>query len=543
MNGAELFVKCLENEGVDLLFGLPGEENLEILDALSSTRIRPVITRDERGAAFMANALGRLTGSPGVCLSTLGPGATNLVTGIADAYLDFAPLLAVTAQASARRMHKESHQYIDILSMLRPITKWNTRVESPVTIPEVVRKAFKKAVWEKKGPVHIEVPEDMAAAEVDGEPLNPAEASYPIPPEKEIRKAVELIREASMPLILAGNGVLRNRAAGELLGFARKAGIAVINTFMGLGAVPADDELFISTIGLQSRDYVQCGIDRADLIIAVGYDHVEFSPRYWNYDKKIIHIDTTPAEVDAAYSAFELVGDIGMTLRLMADLFESPKDPSYCIALKRDLRETRDAILHHKGAGAGVNPLRVVMEMRACLNRDDILVSDVGAHKIWISRFYEAYEPDTVLISNGLASMGFAIPGAVAAKLRNPERNVIAATGDGGFLMSVGEIETAVRNRAAIVVLIFNDNGYGLIRWKEEARYRRNFLVDLGNPDFVRLAESFGCKGYRVDHGDRLQATIQEALKNTVPSIIDCSVDYSINRILTERLGQIVCGL
>ncbi|NTU42751.1 MAG: acetolactate synthase large subunit [Nitrospirales bacterium] len=542
MNGAELLVQCLENEGVSLVFGLPGEENLEILNALSSSSIRTVITRDERGAAFMANALGRLTGHPGVCFSTLGPGATNLVTGIADAFLDFAPLLAITAQASVKRIHKESHQYIDILSMLRPITKWNARIEATNTIPEVVRKAFKVASLEKKGTVHIEVPEDITSAPAEGFPIRPSVLPCCIPPDEVIGSAMDRIREAAMPVILAGNGILRNNASEQLRLFAGKAGIAVINTFMGLGAIPSDDPLSISTIGLQARDYVQCGLDRSDLIIAVGYDHVEFSPKYWEPGKKIIHIDTRPAEVDGAYIATELVGEIGDILGRMTGFLDFQKDPSYFIELKKDIETDRDDLLGYQGDG-GINPLRVVMDMRAALSREDILISDVGAHKIWISRFYPAYRPNTALITNGLAAMGFALPAAIAAKLRYPERKVIAATGDGGFLMSLAELETAVRHRTPFVTLIFNDNGYGLIRWKEMARYKRDFFVNLGNPDFLKLAESFGCKGYRVERADDLLGTIREALTQDVPAVIDCRVDYGVNMLLTERLGHIVCRL
>ncbi|MBI3591967.1 MAG: acetolactate synthase large subunit [Nitrospirae bacterium] len=542
MNGADLLVQCLEQEGLKYVFGLPGEENLELLHALSSSGIKTVISRDERGAAFMANALGRLTGLPGVCFSTLGPGAANLVTGIADALLDFAPMLAVTAQASSLRAHKESHQYIDVLSMLKPITKWNSRIESTRTIPEVVRKAFKIAMLEKPGPAHIELSEDIAEAEAAGSPIPASEIQYPVPHENLIKKCVEMIRDAKSPLILAGNGVIRSRASSELLQLAKKAGIAVINTFMGMGAMPADEELFVSTIGLQSRDYAQCGLDRADLIIAVGYDPVEFSPKYWDSDKKIIHIDTNPAEVDASYNAFELVGDIKKTLQAVTGLIDSSKDPSYFIGLRKDIEEDRHDSIYYKTEN-GISPLKVVLDMRAALNRQDILISDVGAHKIWIGRFYPAYAPNTVVISNGFASMGFAVPAALAAKLLNPDKNVIAATGDGGFLMSVAEIETAVRLNIPFVTLIFNNNGYGLIQWKQLMKYKREFYVKIGNPDFVRLGESFGCKAYRVEKEDELLGTIKDALSQSVPSIIDCRVDYSANLKLTEKLGHIVCKI
>ena len=541
MNGAELLIKCLEREGVRYAFGLPGEENLEVLNALESSGIRTVVTRDERGAAFMANAWGRLTGFPGVCFSTLGPGATNLVTGIADAFLDFAPMLALTAQISSQRRHKESHQYIDVLSMLRPITKWNAKLEAPGTIPEVVRKTFKVAMQEKMGPTHIEVPEDVAAADAGGAPLAPAGIVYPVPGEHQVKKGIECIRQAKMPVILAGGGVIRGGASAELLAFARKAGIAVINTFMGMGVVPADDELFVSTIGLQSMDYVLCGINKADLIIAVGYDPVEFSTRYWDERKKIVHVSTSPAEVDIAYNALELIGDISMTLRALAERVDFQKDPSYFIGLKREIEDDKKDRFYH--SSEGISPLKIVLDMRAALGRDDILISDVGAHKIWIGRFYPAYAPNTVLISNGFSSMGFAVPAAISAKLLHPDKSVIAAAGDGGFLMSAAELETAARLKVPFVTVVFNDNCYGLIQWKQLVKYGRDFCVKVGNPDLVKLGEAFGCRTYRAESGDDLPGMLADALSQKVPAIIDCRVDYSLNTKLTEKLGHIVCRI
>jgi acetolactate synthase-1/2/3 large subunit len=540
MNSAELLVKCLENEGVRFAFGLPGEENLEFLHALLSSGISPVITRDERNAAFMAGAAGRLTGTPGVCFSTLGPGATNLVTGVADAFLDFAPMLALTAQASSLRRHKESHQYIDVLSMFKPITKWNSRIEAPSIIPEVVRKAFRVAEFEKPGPTHIELPEDIAEMQAAGNPLPLLPIQYPVPREADLQKALKMIRNSSMPLILAGHGVIRNSASAALLAFASKAGIAVLNTFMGMGAVPSDNELFVSTIGLQAKEYVQCGLEKADLIIAIGYDPVEFSPQWWDISKRIIHVNTNHAEVDGNYGPFELIGDIKETLKALTALTDTQKDPSYFINIRHDIEDGMNDLLHYP-SGNGISPLSIVLDIRAALGRDDILVSDVGAHKIWIGRFYPAYCPNTVLISNGFASMGFAIPSAIAAKLLYPEKKVIAAVGDGGFMMTVAELETAVRLGIPFVTVIFNDNGYGLISWKQKVRYGKDFLVKVGNPDFVKLGESFGCKAYRVGKGDDLTAALKDALAQKAPSIVECVTDYSINMKLTEKLGHIIC--
>jgi acetolactate synthase-1/2/3 large subunit len=541
MKSAELFVKCLEAEGVEYIFGLPGEENIELLNALTGSNIRFILTHDERWAAFMANAYGRFSGRPGVCLSTLGPGATNLITGVADALLDFSPMVAVTGQVGLSKLHKESHQYLDILGAFKPMTKWNARIEVAATIPEIIRKAFKTASTEKPGPTHIEFPEDIALLETDGLPLSHEPVRYPEPSDELLSRASALIEAAGTPLILAGNGVLRSRASKELEQFVSGTGIGVTTTFMGAGALPADHECFISTVGLQSRDYVSCGFDRADLIIAVGYDPVEFSPLHWNHDagKKIIHIDVTPSETDSHYSALDLTGDIRATLSELTGRIHSAKDPSYY----RKLKLYADHALHFSTSGFPLKPLRIITDMRKALGKSDILISDVGAHKIWIARFYPAYEENTAVISNGLATMGFAIPSAIAAKLLYPDKKVIAAVGDGGFLMSMCEINTAVRLGIPFVCLIFNDGGLGLIEWKEKLRFNKDFFVKFRNPDFVKLAESFGAKGYRVGSDDELLPVLQEALTQPVPSVIDCPVDYTENLLLTEKLGRLICPI
>ena len=541
MKSSELFVRCLEAEGVEYIFGLPGEENIEFLNALSSSKIRFILTHDERWAAFMANAYGRLSGSPGVCLSTLGPGASNLITGVADALLDYSPMVAITGQVGLANMHKESHQRIDILSVFRPITKWNARIEIPETIPEITRKAFKTASLEKPGPTHIEFPEDIAVIETEGVPLSRASMRYPEPAEDMLAKAVAMIKNAHMPLILAGHGVIRGKAAGELKDFVSKTKIGVTTTFMGTGALPADDECFVSTVGLQSKDYISCGFDKADLIIAIGYDPVEFSPRYWNKNgsKQIIHIDFTPSEIDIDYSALELLGDIKTTLSMITERVDFERDVSYYHRLKLYV----DHALHFSTAGFPLKPLRIINDIRKALGRNDILISDVGAHKIWIARFYPAFEENTVLISNGFASMGFAIPAAISAKLLHPDKNIFAAVGDGGFLMSMSEINTAVRLGLNFVCLIFNDGGYGLIEWKEKLRYGREFFTRFANPDFVKLAESFGARGYRVTAENDLLPIIKEALDQKRPAIIDCPVDYTENMKLTEKLGRLICPL
>lgn len=544
MKASELIARCLENEGVRYVFGIPGEEILDIVDSLADSRVRFVPTRHEQGAAFMADAYGRLTGRAGVCLSTLGPGATNLATGVADANLDHAPLVAITGQAGRDRIHKESHQYVDIIEHFRPLTKWNARVEMPAVIPEVIRKAFKVAEAEKPGACHIEVPEDVAEEAAEGEPLSTERARRPSPDRPALQTAARLIEAASFPLIFAGNGVIRGGASNELRELARGHGIPVVNTFMAKGCMPYDDPLSLLSAGLQARDYVSFGFDKADLIIAVGYDPVEYAPKFWNPERKkhIIHIDFTPAEVDGFYPpAVEVVADVREALELLNGLVKGRKDSAPYRDLRRFILEQLE-----EGAtddGFPIKPQRILRDLRACMGREDILISDVGSHKLWIARTFPAYEPNSVLISNGLAAMGFALPAAVAAKLVHPQRKVVTVSGDGGFLMNVQELETARRLDLAIVNVIFRDGGYNLIQWKQQTRLGRESGVEFGNPDFVGLAQAFGAKGYRVESARALAPALREALAWPGPTIVDVPVDYRENPKLTERLGQLVCPI
>lgn len=544
MKASDLIVQCLENEGVRYVFGLPGEEIMDILDSLLDSHITFIPTRHEQGAAFMADAYGRLTGRAGVCLSTLGPGATNLATGIADANLDRAPLVAITGQAGRDRVHKESHQHVDIVEHFRPLTKWNTRVETAAVIPEVIRKAFKLAESEKPGACHIEVPEDVAGEAAEGTPLSTERARRPSPDRPALQTAARLIEGASFPLIFAGNGVARGGASSELRELARSHGIPVVHTFMAKGTMPYDDELCLLSAGLQARDYISCGFDKADLIIAVGYDPVEYAPKFWNPDRKkpIIHIDFTPAEVDSFYQpAVEVVADVREALELLNGLVKGQKDPTPYRTLRRFILDQLE-----EGAADDTFPLkpqRILRDLRAQMARDDILISDVGTHKLWIARTYPAYEPNTVLISNGFAAMGFALPAAVSAKLVHPERKVVAVSGDGGFLMNCQELETARRLGLAIVNVIFRDGGYNLIQWKQQTHYGRESGVTFGNPDFVELARAFGAKGYRVESARQLSPILAEALAQPGPSIIDVPVDYGENAKLTARLGRLVCPI
>jgi acetolactate synthase-1/2/3 large subunit len=541
MTAAELFVKCLEAEGVDLIFGLPGEENLDLLNALSRSPIRFVSVRHEQGAAFMADVYGRMTGRAGVCLATLGPGATNLATGIADANLDHAPLVAITGQAGLERVHKESHQYVNIVEAFGPLTKWNTRVERASAIPEIVRHAFKTAQAEKPGACHIELPEDVAGEPGEGAPLASRRARRPSPDRPSLRAAAEAIDRARHPIILAGNGVIRGRASGELVAFAERTGIPVANTFMAKGAMPADHALSLLSIGLQARDFVSCGFDAADLIVTVGYDQVEYAPYHWNPrgDKAIVHVDFTQAETDAMYQPeVEIVSDVREALELLCAEVTQVHDRGYPARLRQailaDLERGAD------DASVPMKPARVLRDLRRALDRRDVVISDVGAHKLLVARLYPAYEPNTVLISNGFAAMGIALPGAIGAKLADPSRRVVAVSGDGGFLMNVQELETAVRLGVAFVTLVFRDEGYGLIRWKQIQQFGAPFGIEFGNPDLVKLAESFGAKGYRVEKADDLARCLSDALAQRVPTVIDVPIDYR-DGIVHPDHGQIIC--
>jgi acetolactate synthase-1/2/3 large subunit len=529
---------------VEYVFGLPGEETLDILDSLSSSRIKFISVRHEQGAAFMADVYGRLTGRAGVCLSTLGPGAANLVTGIADAYLDRAPLVAITGQAGLDRIHKESHQYIDVVGMFRAITKWNARVEKAALIPEIVRKAFKIAQTEKPGACHIELPEDVAGEEAKGEPFPVIPVRRPSPDRAALRTAARLIEKSDWPILLAGNGVIRGKAAGELHAFSQKTGIPVANTFMGKGVVPWDSELSLLTIGLQAHDYVSFGFDKADLIVAVGYDLVEYDPKFWNPggDKKIIHIDFTPSEIDRHYKTeVEIVADIRETLELLGKEIKHPKQRAESKTLRSTIMNEFMEYAHNPESP--MKPQRILHDIHSFMGERDLLISDVGAHKIWIARMYPVSHPNTCIISNGFAAMGIALPGAIAAKLISPDRRVLAVCGDGGFLMNAQELETACRLKTAFVALIFRDDGYGLVQWKQIKKFGRQTGVDFGNPDFVQFAESFGAKGYRVEKASQLIPTLDEAFKQATPAIIDLPVDYRENLKLTERLGQIICPI
>ncbi|MEW6501483.1 MAG: acetolactate synthase large subunit [Thermodesulfobacteriota bacterium] len=543
MNGAELFVRCLLNEGVEYIFGLPGEENLHLIEALRDTPITFVTCRHEQGAAFMADVYGRLTGRPGVCLATLGPGATNLVTGVADANLDHAPLIAIAGQAATTRLHKESHQVLDLVALFSPITKYSARTVSPAVIAEVTRKAFRLAQTEKKGACFIELPEDVAQQEAAGEPLAVYDPILPEPQGAQLKKAAELIGRASRPMILAGNGAIRDGACQALRRFAEACNIPVANTFMAKGVIPFHHPLALGSAGLQARDYVSCGFGQADCIVCVGYDLVEYHPRLWHpsADRVIIDIDSTPPETDSHYPvSAALVGDIAVSLDRLAAL-ATPHPGQFMRPLREALLNAME--VHAADPGFPVKPQRIIHELRQALAPEDVVLCDVGAHKMWMARMFPCEAPNTCLISNGFASMGIALPGAVAASLVSPERKVVAVTGDGGFLMNVQELETAQRLGLAFAVLIWNDGGYGLIEWKQENAFGHSSQVRFGNPDFVQLAASFGARGYRVERAEALGPILREALAQPVVAVIDCPVDYRENLRLSEELREMICPI
>ena len=544
-NTAELLVQCLENEGVEYVFGLPGEENLDLLEALKPSTIQFITTRHEQGAAFMADVYGRLTGKAGVCLSTLGPGATNLMTGVADANLDGAPLVAITGQVGTDRMHIESHQYLDLVAMFAPVTKWSTQIVRPSNTPEIIRKAFKLAQSEKPGAVHINLPENIAAMPAVGRPLKKDTREKTYASFRSINSAAIAISNAQRPLILAGNGAIRAGASEALTEFAAHLNIPVANTFMGKGTIPYTHPLSLWTVGLQQRDHISCAFDRSDLVIAIGYDLIEYSPKKWNPagNIPIIHIGTTPAEIDSSYIPLaEVVGDISDSLlEILKRASREGKPDSEAIHLRADIREEYEH--HANDTSFPIKPQKLVYDLRQVLGAEDIVISDVGAHKMWMARHYHGDRPNTCIISNGFAAMGIAIPGAIAAKLVHPDRKVVAVTGDGGFMMNCQELETALRVGNPFVVLIFNDNGYGLIEWKQMNHFGEPAFVHFGNPDFVKFAESMGLKGYRVQAVAQLMPTLKTALAQDVPAIIDCPVDYGENLRLSQRSGDLDCKI
>jgi acetolactate synthase I/II/III large subunit len=540
---AELMVKCLENEGVSVVFGLPGEENIRFVQALAASNIRYVLTRHEQAASFMAEMYGRVTGRASVVSATLGPGAINMQLGVADATTNSTPMVAISAQVGQNRQFKESHQYVDLVSMFAPITRWAAGIPTVHAIPEMFRKAFKVAETERPAAVYLAVPEhiDADATDYDLTPLprNVVRADAPAP--GQVARAIDILRKAQRPVMLAGHGAARSDATAAVVRFSDALGIPVANTFHGKGVMPDDHPNSIGTLGFMRHDYVNFGFDNADVVIAVGYELQEFDPVRINpqADKKIIHIHRFPAEVDMHYSVdVGIIGDISDSLNVLTNALAGhtyhadPEIPGSGLLAEEFARGQQDSRYP-------LAPQRIVADTRAALGRSDIVLVDTGATKMWMARLYPTFERNTCLVSNGLSTMSFALPGALGVKLARPESKVLAVVGDGAFLMNSQEIETAVRERIPLVVLIWEDGGYGLIEWKMDLELGEHHYVKFSNPDIVAYAESFGAKGYQVKSADELLPTLKAALDGDGVSLICCPVDYSENLRLTDRLGEL----
>jgi len=540
---AELIVECLQNEGVTHVFGIPGEENIRLVDALSRSSIDYVLTRHEQGASFMAEVYGRLTGKAGVCSATLGPGAINLLLGVADATTNSTPVLALSAQVGMGRSYKESHQSVDLVSMFAPVTKWSALVATPDAVPEMVRKAFKLAQTERPGAVYLAVPEDVedAPAAEDAKPLHVNIPRPDDPSVAQIARAAEILGAAKNPVLLAGHGAARAHASEAVRSFAETLGIPVATTFHGKGVLSDEHPLALGAVGFMRHDYVNFGFDQADVIVAAGYELQEFDPVRINPrgDTKIIHVHRFPAEVDTHYDvAVGLNGDIGRSLDALAAAV-TREHPSASGGER--IRELLADELDRGRADDSfpLAPARIVADTRSALASDDIVLVDTGALKMWMARLYPTYEPNTCLISNGLSTMAWTLPGAIAAKIACPDAKVLVATGDGSFLMNSQEIETALRVGTPMVILIWVDDAYGLISWKMDLEIGHNVDTRFHNPDFVAYAESFGAKGYSISSADELLPTLRRALDDDTVSVVACPVDYSANSALISSLGEL----
>ena len=543
MKTSDLFIKCLENEGIEYIFGVPGEENADFLLSLKkSKKIKFILTRHEQGAAFMAESYGKLTGKLSCCLSTLGPGATNLLTGVADANMDHSPVLVLTGQGSSSRLHKESHQIMDVCNMFESVTKWTTSIRNPNTIPEIIRKAVRLATLEKPGAVHIELPEDIAKLDVKTEPLKTFPFRRSIAEDAILDKAYELMMKSKSPILIAGNGAIRKRASRQLREFCEKTNIPVVTTFMGKGAVDCKSEYCLSTVGLGAIDFGDIAIKRSDLVITLGYDMVEYHPKLWNrnLDSKIIHIDFEAAEIDENYIPHvEVVGDLGHSLSVLNKKIDKEGikkyDFKYVKKLKNDIKLDNEKYKDDNQVGH-IKPQKFLYELRKYLARKDILISDVGAHKMWIARNYPCFEPNTCIIPNGFCSMGYALPAAIAATLTNKSEKIFSISGDAGFLMNVQEMETAKRLNSNFVIIIWEDKSYGLIKWKQESQFKEHTDLDFNNPDWKKLAESFGWNYIYEDKSENLAQSLQDTNDLNGPTLFVIPIDYAENQKLTNYL-------
>ncbi|GJL63341.1 MAG: acetolactate synthase [Nitrospirales bacterium] len=544
VKASDLFVQSLEAEGVEYIFALPGEENLDLLESLRSSSIKLVLTRHEQGAAFMAATYGRLTGKAGVCLATLGPGATNLTTPAAFANLGGMPLVLITGQKPIKQSKQGQFQIIDVVRLFAPICKMTKQIVHGNTIPALVREAFRLAEEERPGAVLLELPEDIAAEETDEPVLKPHERYYAVADDAVLDKAVELIRDAKMPLILIGAGANRKDARDALCDFVQTTRLFFFNTQMGKGVVDERSELFLGTAALSANDYVHCAIERADLIVNVGHDVIEKPPFFMKQGgKKVVHVNYKSAQVDQVYfPQVEVVGDLARSIqRLQYKLGDAVSyETSY-------FQKIRDEIEIHIIEGAHdprfpIIPQRVVADTRHVMGEHDIIALDNGMYKLWYARNYKAYQPNTVLLDNALATMGAGLSSAMMAAMLYPDRRVMAICGDGGFMMNSQELETAVRLKLSLVVVVLNDSSYGMIRWKQSSTGFQDWGLDFGNPDFVKYAESFGATGHHIEAADALVPILKKAFETGGVHLVDVPVDYSENqKVLIDELAEKVC--
>ncbi len=541
MKASDLFIRALEREGVDYIFGIPGEENLDFLESLRQSKIQLILTRHEQAAAFMAAAYGRLTGKPGVALSTLGPGATNLVTGAAYAQLGGMPMVLITGQKPIKKSKQGRFQILDVVEMMRPITKFTRQIVNSNNIPSMVREAFRLATEERPGAVHLELPEDVAAEEVDAPIYAVNEVRRPSADQKALRKAIELIELAHTPLVLIGAAGNRNRTQAALLKFIENTKIPFFNTQMGKGVIDERHPLFLGTAALSDHDFLHAAINKADLIINVGHDVVEKPPFFMRHGgAQVVHVNFFTAQIDQVYfPQLEVIGDIAQTVENLASQIkpQSHWDFSSLLKIKVEIDKHLSELV--EDSRFPLLPQRIVQDMRSVVPADGILSLDNGMYKIWFARNYKAYKPNTLLLDNALATMGAGLPVAMAAKMVHPESKVIAVCGDGGFMMNSQEIETAVRMGMDLVVVILNDSGYGMIKWKQTAMGFPTFGLDYKNPDFVKYAEAYGAHGVRVESTDQFKQELARCMNSKGVYVIDVPIDYSENdRILNKEIKE-----
>ncbi|HET9778517.1 MAG TPA: acetolactate synthase large subunit [Propionibacteriaceae bacterium] len=544
--GSDLFVAALENEGVQRVFGVPGEENLDTVESLRTSSIDLVVTRHEQSAAFMAATYGRLTGHPGVCMSTLGPGALNLATGAAYAHLGAMPMILITGQKPIRRSQQARFQIVDMVATMKPLTKFSRQIVSTQSIPSIVREAFRVAAEERPGPVHLELPEDIAGENAIDVAMVPVhEAELPVAPFAALDRAAEMIRRAERPLVMLGAAASRPRLGSDLARFLARIRIPFFSTQMGKGIVAEESaeesiDLWLGTAALSERDYVHEAIDRADLIIAIGHDTVEKPPFFMGPGgPNVIHVSYAPPNIEEVYfPQASVVGDVGPSLSLLADRLEGQLPNGSA------LLSMRDSILARVMAGADddrfpLTPQRIVADVRQVMPEDGIVALDNGMYKIWFARNYRTPRSNTLLLDNALATMGAGLPSAMMASIIHPDRRVLGVCGDGGFMMNSQELETAVRLKLNLVVLILQDDAYGMIRWKQAVEKFADFGLTFGNPDFVKYAESYGARGARVESTEAFIPTLQAAFDAGGVHLVTAPIDYSENvRVLVEELGS-----